>query len=165
MNSTHHGASHEVFVTDPTASVLKDLKVRALEPQEYKQAGELLDQEHYLGDVPQGRQLLQVVEYDGHWVALLDWGPATWKLVDREQWIGWTPQQKNERLGLVVLNRRFLVLGKTRMPNLASQSLASAIKALPQQWEQAHGYRPLLAETFSDIEQYEGTCYKISNWI
>jgi hypothetical protein len=23
--------------------------------------------------------LLQVVEYQGHWVALLDWGPACWK--------------------------------------------------------------------------------------
>jgi len=64
-----------------------------------------------------------------------------------------------------MLRRRFLVLGKTRMPNLASKSLALAIKALPEQWEQAHGYKPLLAETFSDIEQYEGTCYKISNWI
>jgi len=165
MNLTNHEASHEVFTSDPTVSVLKNLKVRALEPQEYKRAGELLDQEHYLGDVPQGRQLLQVVEYDGQWVALLDWGPATWKLADREEWIGWTPQQKTERLGLVVLNRRFLVLGKTRMPNLASQSLALAIKVLPEQWEQAHGYKPLLAETFSDIEQYEGTCYKISNWI
>jgi hypothetical protein len=165
MNSTNHEASQQVFATDPTTSVLRNLKVRALEPQEYKRAGELLDQEHYLGDVPQGRQLLQVVEYDGQWVALLDWGPATWKLTDREEWIGWTPQQKTQRLALVVLNRRFLVLGKTRMPNLTTKSLALAIKALPEQWEQAHGYKPLLAETFSDIEQYEGTCYKICNWI
>jgi hypothetical protein len=51
------------------------------------------------------------------------------------------------------------------MPNLASRSLALATKALPEHWEQAHGYKPLLAETFSDIEQYEGTCYKVSNWI
>jgi hypothetical protein len=115
--------------------------------------------------VPQGRQLLQVVEYNGQWVALLDWGPATWKLADRDEWIGWTAQQRTQRLGLVVLNRRFLVLAKTRMPNLASRSLALAIKALPEQWEQAHGYQPLLAETFSDIEPYEGTCYKASNWI
>jgi hypothetical protein len=165
MNSTNHEATQQVFATDPTTSVLRNLKVRALEPQEYKRAGELLDQEHYLGDVPQGRQLLQVVEYDGQWVALLDWGPATWKLTDREEWIGWTPQQKTQRLALVVLNRRFLVLGKTRMPNLTTKSLALAIKALPEQWEQAHGYKPLLAETFSDIEQYEGTCYKICNWI
>lgn len=161
MNSTNH----EVFTSDPPVSVLKNLKVRALEPHEFQQAGELLDREHYLGDVPQGRQLLQAVEYDGQWVGLLDWGPATWKLADREEWIGWTPQQKIERLSLVVLNRRFLVLGNTRMPNLASRSLALAIKALPEHWEQAHGYKPLLAETFSDIEQYEGTCYKISNWI
>lgn len=51
------------------------------------------------------------------------------------------------------------------LPNLASRSLALAIKALPEHWEQAHGYKPLLAETFSDIEQYEGTSYKASNWI
>ena len=131
MNSTNHESNHQVFTADPPISVLKNLKVRTLEPQEYQRAGELLDREHYLGDVPQGRQLLQVVEYNGQWVALLDWGPATLKLSDREEWIGWTSQQRAERLGLVVLNRRFLVLGKTRMPNLATKSLALATKALP----------------------------------
>ena len=161
MKSTNH----EDLTTDPPVSLLKSLKVRVLEPEEYQRAGELLERDHYLGDVPQGRQLLQAVEYNGQWVALLDWGPATLKLADREEWIGWTPQQRAERLSLVVLNRRFLILGKTRMPNLASRSLALAIKALPEHWEQAHGYKPLLAETFSDIEQYEGTCYKVSSWI
>lgn len=165
MNSRSHEAKHQVFTADPPVSLLKSLEVRALEPHEYQRAGELLEREHYLGDVPQGRQLLQVVEYHGQWVALLDWGPATWKLADREEWIGWTAQQRAERLGLVVLNRRFLVLGETRMPNLASRSLALALKALPEHWERAHGYKPLLAETFSDIERYEGTCYKVSSWI
>ena len=161
MNS----ANPEVFTDDPPICLLKSLTVRALEPHEYERAGELLEREHYLGDAPQGRQLLQVVEHNGHEVALLDWGPATWKLADRELWIGWTAQQRAERLSLIVLNRRFLVLSKTRMPNLASRSLALAIRALPEHWEQAHGYRPVLAETFSDIEQFEGTCYKASNWI
>jgi hypothetical protein len=165
MNSTNPEASHEVFTTDPPVALLKSLTVRALEPQEYQRAGQLLDREHYLGDVPQGRQLLQAVEYNGQWVALLDWGPATWKLADREEWIGWTAQQRAERLGLVVLNRRFLVLGKTRMPNLAARALTLAINALPEHWEHAHGYKPLLAETFSNIEAYEGTCYKVSNWM
>jgi hypothetical protein len=165
MNSTTREALPEVFTDDPPVSLLKSLTVRALEPHEYQRAGEQLDREHYLGDVPQGRQLLQAVEYKGQWVALLDWGPATWKLADRDEWIGWTPQQRAERLSLVALNRRFLVLGKTRLPNLASRSLALALKALPQHWEQAHGYKPALAETFSDIESYAGTCYKVSNWI
>ncbi len=127
-------------------------------------ASELLEQEHYLGDCPEGRQLLQVVEYQSHWVALLDWGPACWKLADRETHIGWTHQQRAERLGLIVQNRRFLVLGKERMPNLASRALGLALKALPEHWEERHGYRPLMAETFTDIEQFEGTCYKASNW-
>jgi hypothetical protein len=39
-----------------------------------------------------------------------------------------------------------------------------ALRHLPGQWEQQHGYRPLLAETFTDIESFEGTCYKASNW-
>lgn len=161
MNST----DNVVFTSDPPVFLLKNLTVRVLEPHEYERAGELLDQEHYLGDAPQGRQLLQAVEYQGRWVALLDWGPASWKLADREEWIGWSAQQRAERLSLVALNRRFLVLGRTRMPNLASRSLALATNALPGHWESAHGYRPVLAETFSDIELYEGTCYKASNWI
>ena len=80
-------------------------------------------------------QLLQVIEYQGHWVALLDWGLACWKLADREAHIGWTHQQHAQRLGLVVQNRRFLVLGQERMPNLASRALGLALKALPEHWQ------------------------------
>ena len=152
------------FTTDPPVFLLKNLTVRALTQDEYSRASELFEKEHYLGDLPQGRQLLQVVEYQGHWVALLDWGPACWKLADRETYIGWTHQQRAERLALIVQNRRFLVLGKERMPNLASRALGLALKALPEQWQERHGYRPLMAETFTDIEQFEGTCYKASNW-
>ncbi len=153
-----------VFTTDPPVFLLKDLTVRVVQPEEYDRAGELLDQEHYLGDLRTGRALLQAVEYQGHWVALLDWGSAALKLADREQWIGWTAQQRAERLKLVAMNRRFLVLGETRMPNLASRSLALAIGALPEHWKGKYGYSPVLAETFSDIEQFEGTCYKAAGW-
>jgi len=152
------------FERDPAVFQLKDLTTRALDKHEHALAGQLLDQQHYLGDCSAGRQLLQVIEYKGHWVALLDWGPACWKLADREAYIGWTHQQRAQRLGLVVQNRRFLVLGKERMPNLASRALGLALRALPQQWEALHGYRPVMAETFTDIEQFEGTCYKATNW-
>ena len=73
------------FQQDPPVFLLKDLTTRALEAHEYPLAGELLEQQHYLGDCPKGRQLLQVIEYKGHWVALLDWGPSCWKLADRER--------------------------------------------------------------------------------
>jgi hypothetical protein len=111
-----------------------------------------------------GHTLTQVVHHLGQWVALLDWGPAALKLADREEWIGWSDIQRAERVGLIVQNRRFLVLSATRMPNLASRALALAVAALPESWQQAHGYSPLLAETFTDIEQFAGTCYKAAGW-
>jgi hypothetical protein len=46
-----------------------------------------------------------------------------------------------KRLKLIVNNTRFLVLDETREPNLASQSLGTALRALPAQWQDAHGTR------------------------
>lgn len=149
---------------EPAFVDLQHLSVRALGEDEYQRAGQYFNDEHYLGDLPRGRSLLQVVEEGDRWVALLDWGPAAWKLADREIRIGWTAQQRSERIALVVQNRRLLVLGAARMPNLASKALSLATKALPDHWEAAHGYRPLLAETFTDIESYAGTCYKATGW-
>ena len=68
MNSTNH----EVFTADPPVSLLKNMKVRALEPHESERARQLLDREHYLGQVPQGRQLRRGVKHDGQSAALLD---------------------------------------------------------------------------------------------
>jgi hypothetical protein len=68
-------------------------------------------------------------------------------------------------LKLIVQNRRFLVLSpKGQSPNLASQAMGAALRALPDHWGDAFGYRPLLAESFTDPEAYAGTCYKASNW-
>jgi hypothetical protein len=121
---------------------------------------------HYLGaGKPVGDYLRQVVQIGGQPVALLVWGPACYSLKDRDRWIGWSANQRIERLKLIVQNRRFLLLTqKGQAPNLASQTLAAAMRALPEQWRQQFGYRPLLAESFTDPEAYCGTCYKASNW-
>jgi hypothetical protein len=156
--------NNAVFSEDPAGFMLKNLTVRIVAPHERERANELLKRDHYLGELGPGSMLMQVVEHDGRWVALLDWGPAAHRLADRDEWIVWTAQQRAERLPLGVMNRRFCILGNTRMPNLASRSLGLAIAALPKHWEQLHGYRPLFAETFTDIEAYEGTCYKATGW-
>src|SRR5580765_5900905 len=126
----------------------------------------LLADHHYLGaGRPVGDYLRQVVERDGQAVALLVWGPACYALKDRDQWISWSTVQRLERLKLIVQNRRFLVLAdKGQSPNLASQAMGAALRALPGQWRERFGYRPLLAESFTDPEAYAGTCYKASNW-
>ena len=98
-------------------------------------------------------------------MALLVWGPACYALKDRDRWIGWSANQRLERLKLIVQNRRFVVLtDKGQAPNLASQTMGAALRALPGQWQHAFGYQPLLAESFTDPEAYAGTCYKASNW-
>jgi len=50
-------------------------------------------------------------------------------------------------------------------PNLASRILGQVIRQLPSLWYERFGYEPLLAETFSDIEAREGTCYRASGWL
>lgn len=121
---------------------------------------------HYLGaGRAVGDYLRQVVKVRGRAVALLVWGPACYALKDRDRWISWSVHQRVERLKLIVQNRRFLILGeKGQWPNLASQAMGAALRALPGQWQEKFGYRPLLAESFTDPEAYAGTCYKASNW-
>jgi hypothetical protein len=142
------------------------LQVCLVSRAEQARFDELLAQKHYLGTTPSvGDFLRQVVTRDGQWVALLVWGPAALKLKDRDRWIGWNLTQQLERLKLVVQNRRYLLLhDKGTEPNLASQALAAVCRALPDQWQERFGYRPLIAESFTDPEAYAGTCYKASGW-
>lgn len=144
------------------------LEVRVISPDspERERFEELLKQKHYLGQTPPiGDFLRQVIVRDGVWVALLVWGPAALKLKDREKLIGWNSAMASERLKLVAQNRRYLLLhDRGSEPNLASQALAAACRALPGQWEEHFGYQVLIAESFTDPEAYTGTCYKACGW-
>jgi hypothetical protein len=140
--------------------------VRVALPAEAAAFDAQLASHHYLGaGRPVGDYLRQFVERDGVPVALLVWGPSGYALKDRDRWIGWSAPQRVSRLKLIVQNRRFLVLSpKGQSPNLASQAMGAALRALADHWREAFGYRPLLAESFTDPEAYAGTCYKASNW-
>ena len=135
-------------------------------PPERARFDALLQAQHYLGAAPPvGDFVRQVVLRDGAWVALLVWGPAAYRLKDRERWIGWNDALRGARLKLVAQNRRFLLLHeKGAQPNLASQVLAAATRVLPTQWQEEFGYAPLVAESFTDPETQAGTCYKASGW-
>jgi hypothetical protein len=142
------------------------LTVRMASEQENQWFDDQLGQHHYLGaGRAVGDYLRQIVELEGQPIGLLVWGPACYALKDRDLWIGWSASQRVERLKLIVQNRRFLLLSaKGQAPNLASQVLGAALRALSACWQELFGYAPLLAETFTDPEAYAGTCYKASNW-
>jgi hypothetical protein len=142
------------------------LQLQVVAPAEYARFDRLLGTYHYLGEArPTGDFLRQVALLDGVWVGLLAWGSACYALQDRDRYIGWTPTLRAERQKLIVQNRRFLLLSaKGAQPNLASRILGAAVQALPAQWLAAFGYAPLLAETFTDLESFHGTCYKAAGW-
>ena len=142
------------------------LTVRVVPPLEAAAFDAQLATHHYLGAGRSvGDYLRQLVERDGVPVALLVWGLSCYALKDRDRWLGWSASQRVTRLKLIVQNRRFLVLtAKGQSPNLASQAMGAALRALTEHWREQFGYRPLLAESFTDPEAYAGTCYKASNW-
>lgn len=148
------------------ASDCAELDVQIVAADNIAWFDEQLADQHYLGaGQPVGDYLRQLVRVRGRPAALLVWGPACYALKDRDRWLGWSATQRVERLKLIVQNRRFLLLSpKGEAPNLASQTLAAALRALPAHWQQVFGYRPLLTESFTDPEAYAGTCYKASNW-
>lgn len=106
-----------------------------------------------------------VAEQRGTMVAVFLFSSGCQRLQDRDEWIGWTNAQRAQRLKLVVQLRRYLLLHErgTR-PNLASEALAAATRALPMLWKQRFGFEPLLVESFSDIEAHAGTCYRAAGW-
>ena len=168
MNSTNRTTA-----TPPTPQLTPgpprpdaSMHVRTASAEEHDWFDQKLADQHYLGAGRSvGDYLRQIVEVRGAPVALLVWGPACYALKDRDRWIGWSANHRVERLKLIVQNRRFLVLSaKGTAPNLASQTMGAALRVLPAQWAERFGYRPLLAESFTDPEAYEGTCYKASNW-
>lgn len=126
----------------------------------------LLDEEHALGSrKARGRSVYQVIcDEQDRWVALILWTGACWHLGARDQWIGWDGMTRSERLQLVIHQARFLVLQSARDSVWSSAVLAAAVRDLPGQWEEVFAYRPLLAETFTDPETHEGTCYKAAGW-
>ena len=125
----------------------------------------LLEAQHALGSRrTKGRSLYQVVCHKNQWVGLILWTGAIWHIKARDQHLGWDAVTRSERLQLIVHQARFLLLEEARQPNLASAVLTASVRDLPRQWEECFGYRPLLAETFTDPESHAGTCYKAADW-
>lgn len=76
---------------------------------------------HYLGHqlIP-GAQLRYFIRAEGEPVALLSFGASAWKIRPRDEYIGWSPEQRQRNLHLVVNNSRFLIQSSYRGMRLGS---------------------------------------------
>jgi len=127
---------------------------------------ELIERYHYLGYKSlTGAQVRYLVFSGSDLLAALGFGAAAWALASRDRFIGWTAQQRQQNLYLIVNNARFLILPWVSCHNLASRILGGIVKRLPNDWQNRYGYRPVLLETFVEQGRFRGTCYRAANWI
>jgi hypothetical protein len=126
----------------------------------------LVDRYHYLGcRTIVGGYLKYLAYLDGQLVACLGWGSAAWKVGCRDRFIGWTAAQRQQRLGSLANNVRFLILPWIRVQHLASKTLALSARLLPLDWQRVFADELCLLETFVDRSRFQGTCYKAANWL
>jgi len=127
---------------------------------------EQVERYHYLGcRVPFGAHLRYWVRNRERELACLLWTSPAWKMQARDEWIGWSDQQRRRHLQSIVNNGRFLILPWVRVPGLASKILALSAHQMPHDWEIRYGCRPLLLETLVEAARFRGTCYRAANWI
>ncbi len=82
----------------------------------------------------------------------------------RDEWIGWSAQQRLSNLPWVINNSRFLLFPWVRVPHLASHVLGQLARQVQDDWHARWGYRPVLMETFVDPAQHRGVCYRAAGW-
>lgn len=85
-------------------------------------------------------------------------------LRDRDEWIGWTTQQRLSNLPYVINNSRFLLFPWVRVPHLASHVLGQLARQIRADWQERWNYRPVLLETFVDPARHRGVCYRAAGW-
>jgi hypothetical protein len=145
---------------------LEHLSVRLVtDRDERERFDQLLVEEHYLHSATLvGEHLRYVVTYQGEWVALAAWSAAALHLKARDQFIGWSEEQRRTRLPLLANNARLLVLPECHYPNLVSRFMKVMLARLSADWQERWGHPLAAVETFVDPQLYRGTAYKVSGW-
>ena len=135
---------------------------------EYEKAfNYLVKQYHYLS---YGRPVGQNMKYmilgrNERFLGCLLFGAAAWKTEARDRWIGWPTDVREQNLGLICNNTRFLILDWVKVPHLASHAFGACLRRLPRDWRHRYGTDIAMVETFVDTLRYAGTCYKAANWL
>ena len=148
-------------------SDLADLKL-VLVPRgpQLKRWNEFVGRHHYLGyKMLPGAQLRYLILDGDRVLGAMGFGAAAWKVAPRDNYIGWSAEERERGLHLIVGQSRFLILPWVRCRNLASKALAMVSACLPNDWEACYGFRPELLESFVDTTKFRGTSYKASNWL
>ena len=125
----------------------------------------LIEQYHYLNYAqPVGEHLKYIVFCEQRPVACLAFSSAAFALNLRDNFIGWSKEQRDNNRHLLAYNTRFLILPWIQVKFLASHLLSLGARRISSDWEAVYNHPIYWLETFVDTERFAGTCYKASNW-
>lgn len=133
----------------------------------YRLLERYLNQHHYLGyRGPVGESLAYLVRSGaGADLGCVIFGAAAWQCAPRDQWIGWSSEQRAQGLKAIANNSRFLVLPGVRSSGLANHILSQVSQRIAADWQRRYGHPIDLLETFVERDRFAGTCYQAANWI
>ena len=146
--------------------VLEHGHIRLLtSPEDIARCDQTIVQHHYLHNVTLvGEHLRYAFVYKGRWLAVATWSAATFHIKDRDQFIGWTPEQCRRRRALLANNSRLWADPDCPYPNLLSRFMKLMLERLSPDWQEHWGHPIALVETFVDPRFYRGTAYTVSGW-
>lgn len=148
---------------------LQPLQIQVVGPgrPHYHAFQRYLAQHHYLGyGGPVGENIGYLIRSGtGVDLACLLFGAAAWQCAPRDQWIGWSAEQRAQGLPLIANNSRFLILPWVRSPGLANHILSQIAQRIDADWQQRYRHSICLLETFVQQDRFRGTCYQAANWI
>lgn len=157
---------HRRHVSPDEQHVLEQGSLRRLtSAQDIARCDAAIRQHHYLRGVTLvGEHLRYAFVYRGRWLAVATWSSAAFHLKDRDQFIGWSPEQCARRRRLLANNSRLLVMPDCHYPNLISRFMKLMLQRLSTDWQERWGHPLALVESFVDPNLYQGTAYKVSGW-
>jgi predicted transposase YbfD/YdcC len=115
-------------------SLLRDISIEPLaNDSQIARAAGLLDEFHYLGAPnPVGERLWYVaLGPGGGLLGVLLFTAAARRLRHRDEWIGWSDEQRRRRLPLVANNSRFLLLPDKTSPNFGCELVPDKSNEIP----------------------------------
>jgi len=116
---------------------IRDLRLRQIQTEaDSRLWNELIARYHYLGYVPlPGAQIRYFIEGNEQILGALGMGASAWKVAPRDLFIGWSHEQRQAGLHLIVNNARFLILPWVQVKYLASSVLGLLCRQLASDWQ------------------------------
>lgn len=127
------------------------------------------DQYHYVphsGDSIKGfgRYIRYTVGSDAGVVAILAFSGSFLSLGDRDNWIGWTKEQRLKNNRFIAQNQVFCMTPNGKVPNLASAILGRVERVIRDDWQDQYKDRLCLLDTLVAKDQFSGASYTAANW-